>query len=190
MLNFADYSSPFITAQSSQTINKIQHTSDALYINVEFNNTIIPITVDTGANICCIKQQLLNQNQIIFPTSIKLLGPKKPLYSLGTTNFFIKIYNHNFEVKAHVINNLSSNIILGNDFLIRNNAIINFNNKIISLNNTVITLLNTVNINTLNNIIQSKTVNICNIQEIEGNIFDSPPDFAIVHCVSSDFRMN
>lgn len=94
---------------------------------------------------------MLNPNQIIFPTSIKFTGPdNKPLYSIGTTHFCIKINNYEFEIKSHVINNLSSNITLGNDFLMKNNAINNFNKKVITLNNTIIIELNTIIINTGN----------------------------------------
>ena len=51
-LNTADNCSPLISAQASHIINKIQDTPDALYIHARFNDSIIPITVDTGANIC------------------------------------------------------------------------------------------------------------------------------------------
>jgi len=135
---------------------------------------------------------LLNSNQTILPTSIKLSGPdNQPLYSLGIANLYIKIDNDKFEIKAHVIKDLSSSIILGNDFLIKNNAIINFNSKKITLNNTTTTKLNAIKTNTINKINASELINNkCNIKEIEGNIFDSPVDFAIAHCISSDFRMS
>jgi len=48
----ADNNSPYITAHSSRTINKIQTNSNALYGNVKYDDNTIPITIDTGANVC------------------------------------------------------------------------------------------------------------------------------------------
>ncbi|KAF0716453.1 Uncharacterized protein FWK35_00025892 [Aphis craccivora] len=174
LLNTADNCSPYITATPMYKINKINSTPDALFIETKFNNTTLPITIDTGANICCIRQELLPNNYTITPTTVKLSGlDNKPLCVAGITKIQLKINNNYFDVNTHVVKNLSSTIILGNDFLIKNNTLIDFKDDNIILNN---------NIN-----VQLK-INIMN--GIKGSIFDCPDNFAIAHCISSDFKMN
>lgn len=101
------------------TINKIQDTPDALYIYVSFKNAVTAITIDTGTNVCCVREQLLGQDHL---TIIK--------------------NNNKFLINANVIRNLSSAIILGNDFLIKLNACINFKEKMLTIDNLIKIKLN------------------------------------------------
>jgi len=80
-----------------------------LYINAIFNNDNIPITIDTGANICCIRHTLVPTNQIINKViNMKLMGPNnKPLNLMGSTEINMKINSHSFKILAHIVENLS-----------------------------------------------------------------------------------
>ncbi|KAF0684087.1 Uncharacterized protein FWK35_00039306 [Aphis craccivora] len=151
-----------------------------------FNDKLTPITIDTGANICCIRQELLTNEYTITPSTMQLLGAdNKPISAVGITKIKININNKNFEIDIHVVKNLSSLIILGNDFLIKNNALIDFKNNNIILNNNINTQLKINNTNTL-----SCINNTNNIKELKGSIFNCPNNFAIAHCISADLKMN
>lgn len=169
-----------------QKTNKIDSISNTLHINAMFNDKLTPITIDTGANICCIRQELLTNEYTIMPSAMQLLGAdNKPISAIGITKIKININNKNFDVDIHVVKNLSSLIILGNDFLIKNNALIDFKNNNIILNNNINTQLKINNTNTL-----YCTNNTNNIKELKGSIFNCPDNFAIAHCISADLKMN
>ncbi|CAH1722587.1 unnamed protein product [Aphis gossypii] len=103
------------------------------------------------------------------PSAMQLLGAdNKPISAIGIIKIKININNKKFDVDIHVVKNLSSLIILGNDFLIKNNALIDFKNNNIILNNNI------------NN----------NIKELKGSIFNCPDNFAIAHCLSADLKIN
>jgi hypothetical protein len=57
----------------------------------------------------------------------------KPLTLLGSILIKIKINSHEFEIKAHVIKNLSCHIIIGNKFLYQYHANIDFRNSTLTL---------------------------------------------------------
>ncbi|KAE9534031.1 hypothetical protein AGLY_008767 [Aphis glycines] len=121
----------------------------------------------------------------ITPTTVQLSGPdNKPLCVAGITKIQLQINNNYFDVNTHVIKNLSSTIILRNDFLIKNNALIDFKDNDIILNNNINIQLK-INITNVLNFIN----NTNNIKEIEGSIFDCPDNFSIAHCISSDLKM-
>jgi len=121
-----------------QNINKINCTPDAIYVEAQFNNITLPITIDTEANICCIRQKLLPSDYIITSSTLQLSGPdNKPLCVVGITKIKIKINNNYFNIDAHVVKQLSSAIILGNDFLLKNNALIDFKDSNIILSNNI-----------------------------------------------------
>jgi len=76
-------------------------------------------------------------------------------------------------------------IILGNDFFIKNNALIDFKGNNIILKNNINVQLK-INITNVLNFIN----NTNNIKKIKGSIFDCTDNFAIAHCIFSDFKMN
>lgn len=98
---------------------------------------------------------------------------------MGITKIQIQINNNYFDINTHVVKNLSSTIILGNDFLIKNNALIDFKNNNINIQ---LKINNTNALNCINN--------TNNIKEIKGSIFNCPDNFKIAHCISSDLKMN
>lgn len=163
----------------THTINYIPN---ALYINAKFNNNDIPITIDTGANICCIRHTLVPKDQIINKViNIKLTGPNnKPLTLIGSTDIKIEINSVKFKILTHIIQDLSCAFIIGNNFLSKNHAIIDFKGKTITLNNNLI-------IKAYTNITDSK-INL--IKEKRLNIFELSNDYSIAHCISADLKMS
>ena len=57
------------------------------------------------------------------------------LEQLGKTKLVVKINNNTYSIDAYVIKGLNCKILLGNDFNIKNNLIINFKHKNLELNN-------------------------------------------------------
>ncbi|KAE9536204.1 hypothetical protein AGLY_007427 [Aphis glycines] len=81
----------------------------------------------TILNICCIKHDILPKNQTILNQTINLVGPDNQPLMISYLTYTVK--------------NLSSPIILRNDFLIKNNAHIDYEDKIMTLNNNIKTKL-------------------------------------------------
>jgi len=160
----------------------LNHIPNALYINAQFNNNDIPITIDTGANICCIRHTLVPKDQIINKViNIKLTGPNNnPLTLIGSTEINIEINSIKFKILTYIIQDLSCAFIIGNNFLSKNHAIIDFKGKTITLNNKLV-------INAYTNITDSK-INL--IKEKRLNIFELSNDYSIAHCISADLKMS
>jgi len=74
---------------------------------------------------------LINKKTIISPSNkYRLTGPDKTtLQFIGTTLIILKIENVTFLISVCVIKNLSSTIILGNEFLEINKAKIDYTKK-------------------------------------------------------------
>ncbi|KAE9544140.1 hypothetical protein AGLY_001829 [Aphis glycines] len=169
---------------------KINNITEPLYIKATLNNITIPVTIDTGANICCIRHTLMPPNSNLKKEPIILTGANnKPLTLFGSILIKLKINSHEFEIKAYVIENLSCHIIIGNKFLYQYNANINFKNS-------TLTLRKNNNDNKINNdiIIQTYNVynsnNVHNIKEDVKNIFQTNSEYSIAHCISADLKMN
>ncbi|KAF0701944.1 ADP-ribose glycohydrolase OARD1-like [Aphis craccivora] len=147
-----------------------------------FNNNDNSITIDTGANICCIRHTLVLKDQIISKViNMKLTGlNNKPLILIGSTEIKIEINSIEFKISTHIIQDLSCAFIIGNNFLSKNHAIIDFKGKTITLNNNLIIKANT-------NITYSK-INLS--KEIQLNIFKLSNDYSIAHCISADLKMS
>ena len=115
----ADDESPFESAKltNKNNILKISNNPNTLHIFAQLNQKEISIIIDTGANICCIKRDILQNNQIILNKTINLVGPdNQPLMVLGSTHIEITIENHVFHILTYIVKDLSSTIILGNNF--------------------------------------------------------------------------
>lgn len=162
------------------TLNSL-NAPKALFINAMLNNTNVQITIDTGANICCITHSLVPNNSLIEKETMTITGPSnKSLILIGSTYINITINSYNFKVKVFIIKNLSCALIIGNDFLSQNKARINFKDKTITLNNTIIVQM-------YNN---DKHTNINNITESPNNLFSMTPQYAIAHSFSQDLKTN
>lgn len=124
------------------TINNKNRKANALYILATFKNGQIQVTIDTGANINCIRPDLIDLKLLDIIQNYKLLGPDNTsLKLLGTTIIELKIDNTTFQILVHVIENLNSTIILGNKFLDSNKAEINYTDRKLILNKNIETQL-------------------------------------------------
>lgn len=120
------------------------------------------------------------ENKII-KENIILSGPNNnPLTVYGSTIIKLKINYHEFETSVFTVKNLTCHIIIGNNFLHSNKAVINFHNNTLSLNDSI-------TIQTYTNL---STTNINNIKEEIADIFLIDSDFSIAHCISADLKMS
>jgi len=112
---------------------------------------------------------------------MKLTGPNNnPLILIGSTEIKAEINSIKFKILPHIIQDLSCTFIIGNNFLSKNYAIIDFKGKTITLNNKLI-------MEAYTNITDSK-INL--IKEIQLNIFELSNDYSIAHCISADLKMS
>lgn len=88
--------SPSLSKNSNKKINyKINNIPEALNIQANFNNKNITVTIDTGANICCIRHSLVPKTQTLRKENIQLSGPdSEPLTVFGSTIINITINDH------------------------------------------------------------------------------------------------
>jgi len=111
-------------------------------INIIINGTVpTQALVDTGAGSSWVDEQYVNQHKM----KITKLSPnndhaftiadKSPIKVLGKTHIELTIRNEIFKHSFYVISNLSVDIILGDDFLKLNDAIIHCGEKTFSLLN-------------------------------------------------------
>jgi len=170
-----------MSVKKSAITHKINHISEPLFIRAKLNNICVPITIDTGANICCIRHTLVPSENKIIKENIILSGPNNnPLTVYGSKTIKLKIDSYDFETSVFIVKNLTCHIIIGNNFLHRHKAIIDFYNNTLSLNDSI-TIQTDTNI--------SKT-NINNIKEEIADIFLVDSDYSIAHCISADLKMS
>jgi len=63
---------PLVSAKKPVITHKINHISEPLFIRAKLNNIYVPITIDTGANICCIRHTLVPPENKITKENITL----------------------------------------------------------------------------------------------------------------------
>jgi hypothetical protein len=167
--------------------------ANALYIIAKLKNEPIEVTIDSGANINCIRPDLIDVRQISLSHKYQLSGPDNtPLKLLGTTNIELTIDNKIFNVQVCVIKNLSSTIILGNEFLSNNKAKIDYNKKIITLNKNIKTKIMNNKFPQIVKFIENNEniIKSGNIIESNMDILSTTPKFSIAHCISADLKHN
>ena len=178
------------------TIIKKDRKANALYIIANLNNEDIEVTIDSGANINCIRPDLIDKRTIINPSNkYQLSGPDKtPLQFIGTTSINLKIENVTFPISVCVIKNLSSTIILGNEFLEINKAKIDYTKKLITLDKNIKTKIMNSKFFHIENHIDNIEHNIItpspNIIEANIDIINTTPQYSIAHTISADLQHN
>ena len=60
---------------NKNNILSISNNPNTLHIFAHLNHKEIPIVIGTAANICCIKHDIIPNNQIILNQTINLVGP-------------------------------------------------------------------------------------------------------------------
>lgn len=110
-----------------------------LSMKVEIEGNEKYAILDTGSNLSCIDHSLTKNKQLIKPKeNIIITGADNTeLKQLGRTEIKIKINKDHYLIHAYVIKGLHCKLLLGNDFNIKNNVIIDFKNRNIQLNNKV-----------------------------------------------------
>ena len=92
-----------------------------------------------------------------------------------------------------MIKNLSSTIILGNEFLASNKAKIDYTKKIITLNKNIKTEIMNNKFSQIENHIDNiehKTMSSTNIIETDIDILNTTPKYSIAHTISADLQHN
>jgi len=111
-----------------------------LSIKVEYEGNEKYAILDTGSNLSCIDYSLTKNKQLMEPKeNIIITGADNTeLKQLGRTQITIKIKNYHYLINAYVIEGLRCKLLLGNDFNIKNNVIIDFKNRKIQITNNTI----------------------------------------------------
>jgi len=93
--------------------------------------------IDTGSNLSCIDYSLVKDKQEIKPKEqITITGDNNnELMQIGTTELIITINKLKYKIKVYVIEGLTCKLLLGNDFNIKYNIIVDFKNKNILIEN-------------------------------------------------------
>jgi hypothetical protein len=125
------------TETSTNTGTQYDNKHRVLSINVEHEGIEKHAIIDTGSNISCINVSLIKNLQCIKnKEQVTITGANNSkLDQVGKINLMIKINNQQYFIDAFVIKGLNCEILLGNNFNIKNNLIINFKNKNIKINN-------------------------------------------------------
>lgn len=169
--------------------------ANALYIIANLNNENIEVTIDSGANINCIRPDLIDPKLITPSNKYQLSGPDKtPLIFIGTATINIQIEDTTFSIPVCVVKNLSSTIILGNEFLANNKAKIDYTKQTMTLNKFIKTkIMNNKFTTTERNIKNIENKNITqanNITETNTDILNTKTKFSIAHTISADLQHN
>lgn len=103
-------------------------------------DTSIPFVIDTGASCCIIKREVLpNYVKIDTNEQLPINGIGGGVYAIGTVTLIISLKRIKFSCRFHVVDGLkllSTEGILGNDFLMKYGAYIDFESSTLSLGNT------------------------------------------------------
>lgn len=179
-----DQSESQLPQQYNPLINETLSMNGCLKNNKTLNQT--SILLDTGSNLSIASSSIIDPEKLnkLQPTGILITsanGTNIPV--LGKTNITIEIENTNFKIPVTVVRNITSNIILGNDFLTGHNAVIDFKNKIIKLDNDK---------NTITVKIQQKWLNTLNlmISNNETLIIKTTKDIIIPHGQKTQVSIN
>ena len=101
--------------------------SSPIYIQVQVNNRRQHAIIDTGSAITIINQQLLkniHHKKFVHKPKLHKSANCTPIDIIGEIELEIKIHGHKTFVLADVANNLVTDLLLGNDWIMANNVII------------------------------------------------------------------
>ncbi|KAG0435458.1 hypothetical protein DMUE_4726 [Dictyocoela muelleri] len=135
-------------------------------MNVEVEELVIDAIVDTGSNFSLISKQTFEKLGISqTPIDVVKLQTASKEIIQSTSKIkshitFNEIQNANFNIEMLIVDKLPVEMILGNDFLLNNEAIINFTEQNIQLSGLIV---NFESKNKLKNKNDNKT--LCNYEE-------------------------
>ncbi|KAF0682162.1 Retrovirus-related Pol polyprotein, partial [Aphis craccivora] len=125
---------------NDDTITNMECRQRVLSIKVEYEGNEKYAILDTGSNLSCIDYSLTKNKQLMEPKeNIIITGADNTeLKQLGRIEITIQIKNYHYLINAYVIEGLHCKLLLGNDFNIKNNVIIDFKNRKIQITNNTI----------------------------------------------------
>lgn len=132
------------TNDNINILNDSERKQRVLSIPVKINNNNRHAILDTGSNISCIDISLVHNTENI-KNKIKCTitgADDSELQQLGIMDLKFSIHNRQYSINAYVIKGLKCKLLLGNDFNIKNNLVINFDNKTIKINSDIIPMDN------------------------------------------------
>jgi hypothetical protein len=104
-------------------------------IFVRLNESAVAALIDTGATVSCLDESYVDPNVITSSSFVKLKGANNAsLLVLGTASVHFKWNEKLFQQKFYVIRHLLVPMILGMDFLVQNNALLDCANKTLKIN--------------------------------------------------------
>ena len=104
-----------------------QISTGPIYIRTQVNGTPQHVIVDTGSSITIINQQLLKKihhKKFTYRRKQHAAANCTSLNIIGEIRLEIKIHGHKTNITADVASNLVTDLLLGNDWIQRNNVII------------------------------------------------------------------
>ena len=123
--------------------NNIDIIDKELILDIKINNNIYKALIDTGASKSLLSINVINNenyNNLLDYNengSIEMINSSINIIA-KILNLKILIGNIKTYISPYIIDNLPFNIILGRDFLIKNNTIINFKNSNIIISGRLI----------------------------------------------------
>lgn len=122
----------FCNSNSTRIKFDVKNREIRIMVKISISDQILELTIDTGAQISILKPNKLHGNtRIAVHDKLKIMGIAKEaaLFSIGRVTSSIFINEISFKHDFHIINNnfnLQSDGIIGNDFLIKYGALINY----------------------------------------------------------------
>ena len=122
-------------------INILSTSDNASYINVNYKNIKFRFLLDTGASISIIKLQKLKLTNLRYNPKdniiINGLSVEAPVSTVGSITLPLQIHNKTFDCKFYVVkqeSNIPFDGLIGNDFLEKEEATINYKNSTLTIN--------------------------------------------------------
>lgn len=115
-------------------LDNIKKKNQVLSIEIQFQNKKEQAIIDTGSNISCIEYSFIKNKNLITPEKQTTItrADNSILENMDTIQLKINILGTEYEINAYVIKDLTYEILLGNNFCLKYNVVIDFNNKVIN----------------------------------------------------------
>ena len=114
------------------------------YVKVRIFDNYMYALADTGSNLSLICANLLPQHVFsqLSEYTGKVVGAEgSPLHIEGILEINIQVADKQLKLKALVVNNLQEDLLLGVDFCVENNVILNFSNLTCQINDLTVPLM-------------------------------------------------
>ena len=115
-------------------LDNIKKKNQVLSIEIQYQEKIKQAIIDTGSNISCIEYSFIKNKNSIKPEPRTMItgADDSILKNMGTTQLKFNILGTEYEINAYVIKGLTCEFLLGNNFCLKYNIVIDFDNKTIN----------------------------------------------------------